>query len=149
MKVDMRRDAHTFWYFTSSTCVWFDVSGKWKWDVTEVWLNSRLIGWLLSFLPGWLSGSCSIRDDEQCFQTRVWQLSEYSAEQFDKPASRRKLMSLKCLYPRLSFHSFSLMPRWQQYLISSCIYSGDSESLREAMLNVWVWLKISIAQIGV
>lgn len=66
------------------------------------WLGCRLVGCLVCvfFL---------VRDDEQCLETRLWELSDYTAEQFDKPALQRKLMSLMCLYLCLSFHFLSLI----------------------------------------
>lgn len=120
-------------------------SGKWKWNVMALelllWLNGRLIGWLLSFLSVCRLVGCLVpvlvRDDEQCLEIRCWQLSDYSTQPFDKPASPRKLMSLKCLYLCLSFHSSSLKLWRQQYLISLCIYSGDSDSLHRAELFVY------------
>lgn len=50
-----------------STCVWFEVSVKWKWSVTALLLPSLTewqANWLAAELPtwlqaGWLSGSCS------------------------------------------------------------------------------------------
>ncbi len=139
MKEEMRMDAHTFWYFSPfSTCVWFEVSVKWKWSVTAGltewqtnWLAAELLTWLQA---GRLSGSCS----SQRWWTVFWDKSLAALWVQHRAIWQTCLMkeSDTCTMPAIT--SFSLMPWWQQYLISSCFYSGDSESFQA----IWLWHKV-------